>query len=55
MCSWNKRFPMPTYEIEKLTGTLRNYDSLIEYMTVTIDLREVTTRETGVHPGACHT
>ena len=36
-----------TYEIEKLTGTLRNYDSLIEYMTVTIDLREVT-RETEV-------
>lgn len=36
-----------TYQIEKLTGTLRNYDSLIQYMTVTIDLREVT-RETEV-------
>lgn len=36
-----------TYEIEKLTGTLRNYDSLIEYTTVTIDLQEVT-RETEV-------
>lgn len=36
-----------TYEIEKLTGTLRNYDSLIEYTTVTIDLQEVT-KETEV-------
>lgn len=36
-----------TYEIEKLTGTLRNYDSLISYMTVTMDLREVT-KETEV-------
>lgn len=31
-----------TYEIEKLTGTLRSYDSLISYMTITIDLNEVT-------------
>ncbi|MFQ9847759.1 MAG: hypothetical protein ACLRXC_13180 [[Clostridium] leptum] len=29
-----------TYEIEKLTGTLRNYDSC-RYMTVTINLQEV--------------
>lgn len=36
-----------TYQIEKLTGTLRNYDSLIQYMTVTIDLQEVT-KETEV-------
>lgn len=36
-----------TYEIEKLTGTLRSYDSLISYMTITIDLKEVT-RETEI-------
>ncbi|MGN1122350.1 MAG: DUF4349 domain-containing protein [Eubacteriales bacterium] len=29
------------YEIESLSGTLRKYDSLVSYSTVTIDLREV--------------
>lgn len=31
-----------TYQIEQLTGTLRQYDSLINYSTVTIHLEEVT-------------
>ena len=30
-----------TYQIEQLTGTLRQYDSLVNYSTVTVDLFEV--------------
>ncbi|HBN80193.1 MAG TPA: hypothetical protein DD433_02275, partial [Ruminococcaceae bacterium] len=29
------------YQIEQMTGALRQYDSLISYATVTVDLREV--------------
>ncbi|WP_283609988.1 DUF4349 domain-containing protein [Faecalispora anaeroviscerum] len=30
-----------TYQIEQLTGTLRQYDSLVNYSTITVDLYEV--------------
>ena len=29
------------YEIERLSGTKRHYDALVDYATVTLELREV--------------